>query len=530
MLLSMPYSVASIHEFDHQSQPSSIMHMQMEMNMKIDMNQSSNVKQHHRQTVINGSKPQQNKYQYASSLQIEALGESHHICGASLIAPDIILTAAHCFKDGTLTVVVGEYNLVDDGDSGKVFDVEQIEVHPDFLETSQYVENDVMVLKILGRSERNIVKLNYNRSLPVLHTDINIQNTNMNMNMNIGESPSSNVDNHDALTVMGWGSLNDIGTHMSNALREVQLGYISNQDCMQRGIPVVTNQMMCAVDLDGDSVTEDSCYGDSGGPIILTDSTIASMGKDVQVGIVSFGAEMCGIYPGVYTRISSVYGWIKQRVCELSTDAPDYFRCADIPIPTAISNDIGMDGYIDADFDADFDADADNKKRVPFVAPTRSNLATGPPSFIMSSHPTMIPLSTSIPTNAPSLSPTKTSMSPSTSPSTSKSIYEPLPSPSMPSNVNRDGNEIGPTKEHENEPKPKLEKGNQPHSSPVEENENEEENGDEEETYDHDRPEAVDVLLGTASASKDKNSASFHLENVGFFPFFLSIGAYFIMR
>ena len=68
----------------------------------------------------------------------------------------------------------------------------------------------------------------------------------------------------------------------------------------------MTDQMMCAADIDGDSLTEDSRYGDSGGPLILTDPSVASRNKDVQVGIVSFGSKTCGKYPGVYTRVSSV--------------------------------------------------------------------------------------------------------------------------------------------------------------------------------------------------------------------------------
>ena len=127
----------------------------------------------HRRTIVNGSTAGQNEYQYASSIQFG----SRHICGASLIAPDIILSAAHCFKvpgdyrDGRLTVVIGEYHLQDREDTGQVFLVEKIHAHPDYLETLQYLENDVMIMKIIGRSEGKIVKLNHKPNLPVLAID-----------------------------------------------------------------------------------------------------------------------------------------------------------------------------------------------------------------------------------------------------------------------------------------------------------------------------------------------------------------------
>jgi hypothetical protein len=52
-----------------------------------------------------------------------------------------------------------------------------------------------------------------------------------------------------------------------------------------------------------------------------------SDGIETQVGIVSFGSKTCGELPGVYTRISSVYEWIKESVCEVSSNPPDHFQC-----------------------------------------------------------------------------------------------------------------------------------------------------------------------------------------------------------
>jgi Secreted trypsin-like serine protease len=266
-----------------------------------------------RQIIINGSTASQQEYPYASSI----LFGSKHLCGASLIAPDIVLSAAHCFQKSIawnhyrdrLQIVVGEYHLQDQDDGGESFSIETIDLHPDYIETPNYLENDAVVIQLSGESRRRIVKLNQH------------------------DLSSLGMGNQgDAFTVLGWGSLDKNGTIFANVLQEVNLGYISNDECQHRGVPVVTDQMICAVDLDEDGKTEDSCYGDSGGPMILSNSypPAANHKKDIQVGIVSFGSKVCGMFPGVYTRISSVFDWIRERVCALSKNPPNYFRCDDL--------------------------------------------------------------------------------------------------------------------------------------------------------------------------------------------------------
>jgi hypothetical protein len=35
-------------------------------------------------------------------------------------------------------------------------------------------------------------------------------------------------------------------------------------------------------------------------------------------------------YPGVYSRISYFYSWIVETACDVSAEAPDYFRCGEV--------------------------------------------------------------------------------------------------------------------------------------------------------------------------------------------------------
>jgi secreted trypsin-like serine protease len=62
---------------------------------------------------------------------------------------------------------------------------------------------------------------------------------------------------------------------------------------------------------------KDSCNGDSGGPILNANGTI--------VGIVSLGIG-CALpqFPGVYSRVSEADMFIRQGICEMSSNPPDY--------------------------------------------------------------------------------------------------------------------------------------------------------------------------------------------------------------
>lgn len=59
----------------------------------------------------------------------------------------------------------------------------------------------------------------------------------------------------------------------------------------------------------------DTCKGDSGGPLMTTDSSNGTP-YWYMVGVVSFGASPCGLegYPGVYTRVSAYMDWIEARL------------------------------------------------------------------------------------------------------------------------------------------------------------------------------------------------------------------------
>ena len=183
-----------------------------------------------------------------------------------------MLTAAHC---------AGYASAVELGrnDRSIRFDEslhERIEVayeikHPDWNPTT--VDNDFMLLKLVQPStDHTIIKLNTDSNFPSIP----------------GEQ----------MTLMGWGdtAADPDVNEPSMQLLEVQLEYVPDDACRLKEGAVgsggdyvkyesrISDNMMCAMDEDGGRgdlvVDEDTCLGDSGGPMIIPGAD-----HDVQVGI-----------------------------------------------------------------------------------------------------------------------------------------------------------------------------------------------------------------------------------------------------
>lgn len=60
---------------------------------------------------------------------------------------------------------------------------------------------------------------------------------------------------------------------------------------------------------------QDSCRGDSGGPLMYEDGLVTYV-----LGIVSFGSSDCGTknHPGVYTKVVNYLNWIEDTMIENS--------------------------------------------------------------------------------------------------------------------------------------------------------------------------------------------------------------------
>jgi secreted trypsin-like serine protease len=240
--------------------------------------------------VVGGSDAARGFYPYFVRIDVN----HYPRCGGSLVAPDVVLTAAHC-KDEQMSVIVNGYHgSLEVNDDQRFRYVEYMLQHPEYNDMTFH--KDLMLLK-LHRPVNIIpyVKLNQDITKPAVR---------------------------DTVIVMGLGAIAE-GGNVPDTLQAAEVEVVDHTECSRayEKIGMVINEdiMLCAGSRTG---ATDSCQGDSGGPLI--DS------RGYQVGLVSFGYGCARLdYPGVYARTvvgNGVDSWLGENICNMTTadDPPEF--------------------------------------------------------------------------------------------------------------------------------------------------------------------------------------------------------------
>lgn len=220
---------------------------------------------------------------FMAFLRIDDIPDKKYLCGASLLNARYAITAAHCvdpeYKDlFNLFAHRHNKNLGSKEEGGTAHRLADLIIHEKYEVLPSGVPlNDIAVLKLSSP----VKQINTFVRLATPKTPL----------------PSSKTP----LTVIGWGLTFTNGDD-SDELQMADSLHLTKQ-CYKTKPGLTEDLHLCAV---GD-FGMDACTNDSGGPLILPV-------KDgyLQIGIVSTGAA-CGVFnePGIYTRISTQFNWIR---------------------------------------------------------------------------------------------------------------------------------------------------------------------------------------------------------------------------
>ncbi|XP_042335200.1 mast cell protease 1A-like [Sceloporus undulatus] len=219
-----------------------------------------------RSQIIGGHEAKPHSRPYIAALKIgDAFG-----CGGFLVAPQWVMTAAHCMDD--ITVVLGAHDLDVPEESQQVIGVQSYHMHPEY--SHDTLSNDILLLKLDFK--------------PILNKYVQI----VPLPKSRSDLPAGTLCN-----IAGWGLIDE--SKATPRLFETNVTIYNRRKC-RMVYTWLDDGMICA---GSHKQLLDTSQGDSGGPMVC---------NGVVHGIVSFGYNAP---PGVYSRIAHYLPWI-QKVME----------------------------------------------------------------------------------------------------------------------------------------------------------------------------------------------------------------------
>ncbi|XP_047997492.1 brachyurin-like [Leguminivora glycinivorella] len=205
-------------------------------------------------------------------------------CGASLLSANRLITAAHCWNDGTkqawqFEVVLGSNWLFS---GGTRISTTQVIMHPSWSPST--LANDVAM-----------IYLPTNVAFSTVIQPVALPSTTQLWDQFVGMWS----------TASGYGKTSDLqaGVSTASVVSQVSLQVISMAQCQISFGHWILDSTLCTNGIGGVGI----CSGDSGGPLVIN-----SNGQNILVGISSFVASSgCQLgHPSAFARVTSFYSFI----------------------------------------------------------------------------------------------------------------------------------------------------------------------------------------------------------------------------
>ncbi len=282
--------------------------------------------------IVGGQRVCPGDWPYLGALRRREPQATGYFCGATAIAPEWVLTAAHCVQGvrrrasggwsvpgtGPIEVVLGGTDLADESRLD-IFLATDIKTHPGYQPFN----------RLSGESEVNdiaLIRLDrpWTGPLAPLSTHIGTDADQASgraftAGFGLTSDPSDTATEGEERTLFSRMSDGAPVLAGSQYMLQTMLPLVSSQDCQQVIGRFDAAAKLCAGFRHGG---RDSCQGDSGGPLV----TLTQSGAPYLIGVVSYGwgCAQANSY-GVYTRVSAHRDWIRSLVpaAQFTSEPPE---------------------------------------------------------------------------------------------------------------------------------------------------------------------------------------------------------------
>ena len=242
-------------------------------------------------TVIGGSPAEPGTFP-SLAFVIDVKGALADQCTGTVVAANLVLTAAHCAENmqtgdlnrGDFEVVTGAVEW--DAPARQLSGVSRVIIYPQF--SRRLDDGDAALLVLSTPTTAPAITLATAANAGWVHAGT-------------------------AGTIAGWGKTHYLQSVSTKRLQEAPTGVQTSSWCTHHAVLFDPKKEICTID--PPSYRTGGCEGDSGGPLIAVDP---ASGEPFEIGVTIRAQYTCATrFPTVFTRVSDIYPWVHRWIAAL---------------------------------------------------------------------------------------------------------------------------------------------------------------------------------------------------------------------
>ncbi|XP_046746784.1 chymotrypsin-like protease CTRL-1 isoform X2 [Diprion similis] len=232
--------------------------------------------------LVNADVAVYGRYPYMVSLRVGT--SSSHTCGAALVTPEHVVTAAHCVANNVPEPVDPSARFVVTGHlsnvvGGRVTRLSEVRIHPEYNASNTW-ENDIAVLKLATPIPYTATE----QPIPIASADVGVQDCD----------------------ISGWGRHHTPSNTLPSQLQSGVMATMTRDTCIEYwASSMIFNSTLCVGGVRGNGV----CSGDSGGPLVCNREL---------AGVVSWANLCANGLPDGFARVFYYRDWLLEETADLS--------------------------------------------------------------------------------------------------------------------------------------------------------------------------------------------------------------------